>query len=244
MNISLVAPFIILLAVSTASALPFMMTKSTVTVETESPGLDTSPDIIDLNSTVGQTFFKQLKSHYHYNHIHKFYRPQLKNHCGIATAVIGMNTLLNADVWTQKSIFTQDVTRFLNESTVYKQGMTLDNLFKVIAAVSDIPQMERMVFQPKKMMDVFQRDVKRFYSNSFMSGLMAINLNRKTLWGAGGGHFLLVASEINEHGYILLHEVSATRPSFFVKVESLVYSMSTPDSVSLLPRGWISLLNA
>ncbi len=166
---------------------------------------------------------------------------QLKSHCGAASAVVALNSLLPGAGFTQNSIFNPRTAHIISQETVYRIGFTLEELTEMVRTVSGLR-------------------AERFHAGAgegehgYEAWLAALRANRDnprdrilcnfaTGWlrerKNSGGHFSPVADYNEAENKVLILEVSGSRPAFWVDAREMYDAMNQVDKVCDRVRGWI-----
>jgi len=167
--------------------------------------------------------------------------PQLKSHCGAASAVIVQNSLLPDAGLTQDNLFNEATSAIITQDTVYNIGFTLDELTRTITARSGL-------------------SAERFHAgtgaddhgyDAWIEALKAkrdapderLIVNYATGWLTkrknSGGHFSPIAAYNEKENKVLVQEVNINRPAFWTDARELWDAMNQVDKVSGQTRGWI-----
>lgn len=166
---------------------------------------------------------------------------QLKSHCGAASSVIVLNSLLPGAGFTQDSIFNPATADIIKQETVYRIGFTLDELTRMIRATSGL-RAERFHAGEVEGEHGYDAWIAALKANR-PDARDRIVCNFSTRWLAerknGGGHFSPVADYNEAENKVLIFEVSDARPSFWVDARELWAAMNQVDTVSKRARGWI-----
>jgi hypothetical protein len=162
---------------------------------------------------------------------------QLKSHCGAASAVAAMNSLLPAAGFTQDSIFNEQTAHIIAQATVYKVGFTLEEL---TAMVTESSGLKAVRFHTDEY--GYEAWVAALKANR-ANGRDRIICNFATGWMRKrentGGHFSPVADYNEATNQVLILEVSGGRPAFWIGARELWDAMNLVDKVSGRVRGWI-----
>jgi hypothetical protein len=163
--------------------------------------------------------------------------------CAIASAVMVLNALnIRAPfdktyspyrIFTQHNIFTPKVKRVIDISSLYKEGLTLD-------------QFENLMRQ-------FPVHIKTFHANHLSlarfrriaihalqskNTFIVVNLDRH-LYGTSGGHFSPIAAYDQQTDRFLIMDVARYRfPPVWAKADDLFKAMDTIDTANHQRRGF------
>jgi len=167
--------------------------------------------------------------------------PQLKSHCGAASAVIVQNSLLPGAGLTQDNLFNDGTSAIITQDTVYDIGFTLDELTRTITARS-VLSAERYHAGAASDEHGYDAWVQALKAKSAAPDERII-VNYATGWLTkrknSGGHFSPIAAYNEKENKVLVQEVNITRPAFWTDAREMWDAMNKVDKVSGKVRGWI-----
>lgn len=167
--------------------------------------------------------------------------PQYKSHCGAASAVVVANSLLPGAGFTQDSIFNPRTAHIIAQETVYRIGFTLEELEAMVRTSSGL-KAERFHAGEKEGQHGYEAWIEALKANRGDANNRII-CNFATGWFRNGtntgGHHSPVGDYNEAENKVLIVEVSASRPPFWVCAREMWNAMNQVDSVSGLERGWI-----
>lgn len=199
---------------------------------------------IELESEAGQALLAGARA-VDFEAMQEHWIPQLRSHCGAASAVIVKNSMIDDAPFTQDNLFTEDTSHIITQDVVYRIGFTLDELKTMIAARSDLETEHFHAGTGEELHDVEAfREALRVAMDDPNTRLIA-NFSRQFWLGTGtlGGHFSPVAAWNEEENKVLILEVNQSWPMVWLDVDEFWESMYTIDRISGMTRGWI-LVNA
>jgi hypothetical protein len=166
---------------------------------------------------------------------------QLKSHCGAASSVVVLNSLLPGAGFTQNSIFNPSTAHIISQETVYRIGFTLEELTDMIRATSAL-RAERFHAGAGEGEHAYEAWLAALRANrdnprtriicNFATGWLRDRKNT-------GGHFSPVADYNEAENKVLILEVSGGRPAFWVDAREMYDAMNQVDKVCDRVRGWI-----
>ena len=167
--------------------------------------------------------------------------PQLKSHCGAASAVIVQNALKPGEAYTQDSLFIPETAHIITQDVVYKQGFTLEELMTMINTRSGLATSR---FHAGTEDGEFGYDAwiaalkkNRLSGDDVLISNYAVNWLYKRV--NSGGHFSPVADFDEATNQVLILEVNADREPFWVDAREMWDAMNKVDKVSGRVRGWL-----
>lgn len=167
--------------------------------------------------------------------------PQLKSHCGAASAVIVQNTLKPGAAYTQDGLFVPETAHIITQKVVYEIGFTLEELSNMITTRSGL---KTTWFHAGTAEGEFGYDAwiaalkkNRLSPNDQIIINYAVNWLYKR--ENSGGHFSPVADYNPDTNQVLILEVNSLRESFWADAREIWAAMNQVDSVSGRIRGWI-----
>ncbi len=173
------------------------------------------------------------------------WEPQLKSHCGAASAVIVQNSLIPDAGFTQNNLFNERTAHIISQQTVYQIGFTLEELATMIHTASGLA-VDRFHAGNEAGEHGYEAWIEALKANRKNPGQRII-VNYATGWPTrrsnSGGHFSPVADFNERENLVLVHEVNASRPMFWCDARELWDSMNQMDSVSGRVRGWLLVRN-
>ncbi|MEM8830149.1 MAG: phytochelatin synthase family protein [Cyanobacteria bacterium P01_G01_bin.19] len=195
------------------------------------------PNLISLESQIGQEMLAESKYRNDYFNLQpNFVSQSRRAFCGVASSVIAVNILNEADVpVTQATIFDRDTRQVIHPLKVTFGGMTLAQLSDILRA-NHLSSQE--IYASESNLDEFRTLALDNLNND--RDLILINYHRKALNQNGSGHISPIAAYHQESDRFLIMDVAAYRyPPVWVKSTQLWQSMDSIDSVSDRTRGFI-----
>ncbi len=206
--------------------------------------LPLAEDLVPLDSEAGRALFARSEAGPFWRLI-QFYgvQPNLAT-CGVASCTMVLNSLPierpvsqthgEFKLFTADNFFTPAVSEIAKRENVYKSGMSLTELGKVLATfpveVSTVPAASVGV-------TVFRDEVKR--CTQAQGQMMLVNYLRKSLGQESGGHISPVAAYAAEDDRVLVLDVSTYKyPWIWVKTEKLFTAMGTNGGANT-SRGFV-----
>lgn len=168
--------------------------------------------------------------------------PQLRSHCGAASAVIVKNSMVEDAGFTQDNLFMEDTAHIITQEVVYRIGFTLEELTQMIDARAEELTTER--FHAGRGDELHGPEAFREAVLESMEGpgtRLISNFSRQYWLGTGtlGGHFSPIAAFNRDENKVLVLEVNQNWPMVWVDLDEMWESMYTIDQVSGMTRGWI-----
>ena len=201
---------------------PHTITKETVKLYTEEGMRLLSP----------QAEFIQLKEHY---------VLQYTMHCGAASAVCVLNTLIPGADFTQNNLFSAETASIITQDVVFEEGFTIEELSALIKILSGL----KVSFfhagweENEYHYTDFLNHLKINRDNPYSK--VIVNYSRESVAGTGTnrGHFSPVADYNQSKNMVLLLEVGGISQSYWIDAHDLFSAMNTIDTSCNMPRGWI-----
>lgn len=203
--------------------------------------MDAASDMIPLQSEQGQALLEKT-ARVDYEPLSANWVPQLKSHCGAASAVVVQNTLLPEIGLTQNSLFTEETAHIITQDVVYRIGFTLEELDNMIETRSGLKTTRFHAGEEEDWQhgyDAWVAALKRNAASS--SDHLIINYATDYMFDRQnkGGHFSPIAAYNEEENLVLILEISPKRESYWIDARDVWESMNQVDRVSGLVRGWI-----
>jgi hypothetical protein len=168
---------------------------------------------------------------------------QLKSHCGAASAVVVLNSLLPGGGFTQDNLFTEETSTIIRQETVYQIGFTLEELTTMIHKRSGL---ETRRFHAGTSDGAYEAWIEALKSNR-NDPRRRIIINYPTGWLQDrqntGGHFSPIADYNAAENLVLIQEINSSRPVFWADARDVWDAMNQIDKVSGLARGWMVVSN-
>ena len=219
---------------------------SMITGELLAQTLPLSPNLINLNSKEGEGLLmeSQTREDFLPLMVH-FTVQQNKAYCGVASSVMVLNTLsITAPeakeyapfrLFTQDNFFNATARKVVTPELVSRQGMTLDQLGKLLAAhavnVTVYHSADTSLEEFRTLAIKYLADSKNF---------LLINYLRKIIGQERGGHISPLAAYHEKTDRFLILDVSRYKyPPVWVTTEKLWQSMATVDSDANKTRGFV-----
>lgn len=174
-----------------------------------------------------------------YEKLSEYWVPQLRSHCGVASSVISINSLVDEPMLTQDSLFTDDVNAIITQDVVYKIGLTLDELERIVEARTDLHAKKHQAGTEGASVDDFRTALVAVRQDE--NSRVIINFSRESLAGEGElrGHFSPVWDYDAANDRIFMLEVNGEKKHYWVGVEDMYSAMCAVDSISGVSRGWV-----
>lgn len=167
--------------------------------------------------------------------------PQLKSHCGAASAVVVQNSMIPGAAFTQDSLFTEETAHIITQDVVYRIGFTLEELTNMIATRSGL-KTTRFHAGTEEGQYGYEDWIAALKKNRESADDHLI-INFATGWlrerKNTGGHFSPIADYNEAENMVLVLEINASREIFWVDAKELWDSMNKVDRISGEVRGWI-----
>lgn len=167
--------------------------------------------------------------------------PQLKSHCGAASAVVVQNALQPGAGYTQDGLFTPETAHIITQDVVYRIGFTLEELTTMINARSGL-KTARFHAGPGEGEHSYEDWIAALKKNR-QSDRDHLIVNYAVNWlytrENTGGHFSPIADYRESDNRVLVLEINPSRPSFWVDARELYDAMCLVDRISGRVRGWI-----
>ena len=225
-------------------ALGFVLAFWTTAVAAQT--LQLPQNLIDFNSQSGKTFFFESDASESYFAVsEQFISQQSQTFCGVASMVMVLNALgLPAPAvpeWKPYRTFTQDnvldktCETVLRRAVIAKQGMTLDQLGRLLALHPMTIEVHHAVDGG---LDEFRASARGYLAAK--GRFVLINFLRSTIGEGPGGHVSpLAAYDPKSDRFLMLDVARYKYPPVWVKASELFDSMNTKDSVSNKTRGYV-----
>lgn len=164
--------------------------------------------------------------------------------CGVASCVTALNSLKverpvaanhgEFRMFTVENFFTPEVSAIVAKEKVYRSGMSLAELSKLLAT---FPVEVTTVAAGKSNVALFREDLKRCSKDA--GEVMLVNYLRKSLGQETGGHISPIGAYAGKEDMVLILDVSTYKyPWVWVKTEKLFAAMGDNGGVS---RGYVTL---
>ncbi len=171
--------------------------------------------------------------------------PQLRSHCGAASAVVVKNSMIEEGGFTQDNIFTEETAHIITQDVVYQIGFTLEELTTMINTRAGLETERFHAGKGEELhgLEAFREALKETMEDP--DKRLIANFSRQYWLGTGtlGGHFSPIAAYNKEENKVLVLEVNQNWPMVWVDLEEMWESMYTIDTVSGMTRGWILVKN-
>lgn len=167
--------------------------------------------------------------------------PQLRSHCGAATAVVVQNALQPDQHHTQDGLFTDETAHIITQDVVYRIGFTIAELVEMINVSSGL-QTEGFHAGSGEGQHGYEEFLAVLRENrENPENALLINYSTESVrgLGTGAGHWSPVAEYNEEADMVLMCEVNSNRSTFWISSRDLYDAMDTVDKVCDLHRGWI-----
>jgi hypothetical protein len=203
-------------------------------------------NLITLNSSAGEQLLLESKTREDYWPLSlQFVSQKNGAYCGVASSVMVLNALAVPapsapelgpyKTFTQENFFNEQNQKFLPAEVVSRQGMTLDQLGKLLEAY---PVKTEIYHGEKSSLEEFRKIAANILKapNNFV----LVNYLRKTIGQQTGGHISPLAAYSERTDRFLILDVSRYKyPPVWVKASELWNSMNTMDTDSSKTRGFI-----
>lgn len=201
---------------------------------------DAVADIIPLDSEEGQKLLGEAKSP-DYERLAGNWVPQLKSHCGAASAVVVQNAMLPGEEFTQSGLFTPETAHIITQDVVYRIGFTLEELDNMIETRSGL-KTTRFHAGEEEWMYSYEDWLAALKQNQATPGNNLI-INYPTEYVIDrqnkGGHFSPIAAYHEEKNLVLILEISPRKESYWIDAHEIWGAMNQVDPISEKVRGWI-----
>jgi hypothetical protein len=198
----------------------------------------TAKAVTSLSSEQGKIYLKNIEPS-GLNSLRRFWVPQRKSYCGVCSAVIVSNTLLNNKGLNQDNFFSPSVVKVIKPATVSRMGMTLRELRETMTRIA--PNLTTTKYYSHiSGLDLFKEQIKNWNHEDEM---IIVNFSRQSIAGTGmySGHFSIVAGYDRSSRQVLILEVNGEKESFWISERDLFDAMLAIDPVSKIPRGWVTV---
>lgn len=213
------------------------------------------PDnLIQIDSQQGTALLKRSATATTTELLANFTTQQTMMNCGVATAVIALNSLIIDEAptdpayentygydygyFTQNIYFTDEVSNIITPEEIENNGMTLQQLSDTLNTynVKSIP-----FFAQDLTLIKFRHTVRTALENG---QVVTVNYLRTELGQNGGGHHSPIAAYDTETDQFLILDTSRYRyPSYWVTADDLWNAINTTDSTSEKSRGFLVIAN-
>ncbi|MGR9086652.1 MAG: phytochelatin synthase family protein [Gammaproteobacteria bacterium] len=202
--------------------------------------------LIPLNSAEGETllFDSDARADYLPLSIH-FETQQNLAYCGVASMAMVLNAMeipapiapeyKHYPVFTQNNLFNDKTGRIVSIQTIARQGMTLEELGRLLAAHALDTQ---MIFGSDSSPDRFRRLAVENLKQP--GNFILVNYLRSAIGQKTGGHISPLAAYHESSDRFLILDVSRFKyPPVWIKTEHLWRAMNTLDHTSGKTRGFV-----
>jgi len=201
---------------------------------------DAAATLIPLDSDEGQQLLSEV-DRTDFELLSDNYVPQLKSHCGAASAVVVQNAMLPDAEFTQDSLFTDETAHIITQDVVYRIGFTLEELDNMIETRSGL-KTTRFHAGEKDGQHGYAAWVNALKTNNARPDNHLI-INYPTQYPIErenkGGHFSPIAAYHEGRNLVLILEINPRRGSYWLDAKEVWKAMNQIDSVSGMERGWI-----
>ena len=220
----------------------------TVAADSAPQSLPIPVNLFELNHPVGQQ--RLLESDYRqaYWPLATFFETQRNQaYCSVASLVIALNALgvprpltsqyPDFPFFTQDSVFFKLDLQLADPKTVSVEGMTLQQVTKVLAAFP-------VKVESKHASDMNVEEFRTMLKDNLRYGdrVVLLNFDRKPLNEVGGGHWSPLAAYHTGSDSVLVMDVARYKyPPLWVSVKELFAGAQSVDSVSGRSRGIVVL---
>ncbi len=205
--------------------------------------LPLSEDLIDLNSSAGQTLLQESEAQADFVPLMAQYVTQDNQaFCGVASVVMVLNGLgiaaPNAPEWdrnyfTQDNVLNADTEAVIPRAKIARQGLTLEELSGIFASY---PVEVARHHGGDVGLDEFRELIVTNLAES--DNFVVVNYLRRAIGQERGGHISPLGAYDAESDQVLILDVSRYKyPPVWVEMEALWEAVNTVDSVSGLTRG-------
>ena len=225
-----------------ASFLVILATQGHVLAQT----LPIPSNLITLNSIEGEQLLLESKTREDYWPLSlQFVSQKNGAYCGVASSVMVLNALAIPapsvpelgpyKTFTQENFFNEQNQKFLPAEVVSRQGMTLDQLGKLLEAY---PVKTEIYHGKKSSLEEFRKIAANILREP--NNFVLVNYLRKTIGQETGGHISPLAAYSEKTDRFLILDVSRYKyPPVWVKTLELWNSMNTLDTGSGQTRGFV-----
>jgi hypothetical protein len=225
-----------------ASFLVILATQGHVLAQT----LPIPSNLITLNSIEGEQLLLESKTREDYWPLSMQFVSQKNGaYCGVASSVMVLNALAVPapsapelgpyKTFTQENFFNEQNQKFLPAEVVSRQGMTLDQLGKLLEAY---PVKTEIYHGKKSSLEEFRKIAAHILNEP--NNFVLVNYLRKTIGQEKGGHISPLAAYSEKTDRFLILDVSRYKyPPVWVKTAELWNSMNTLDTGSGKTRGFV-----
>lgn len=208
--------------------------------------LPLSQDLINLNSTEGETLLIESNARRDYLPLSIHFETQENlAYCGVASMVMVLNGLSipappttnfgNHRIFTQENVLNQQTENILPAAVIARQGMTLAQLGQLLETY---PLNTEVYHASDVTLDEFRQKVVENLQDP--NNFVLVNYLRKTIDQERGGHISPIAAYHPQRDRFLILDVSRYKyPPIWVRAEELWQAMATVDSVSEKTRGFV-----
>jgi Phytochelatin synthase len=203
-------------------------------------------NLITLNSSEGEQLLLDSKTREDYWPLSlQFVSQKNGAYCGVASSVMVLNALAVPapsapelgpyKTFTQENFFNEQNQKFLPAEVVSRQGMTLDQLGKLLEAY---PVKTEIYHGEKSSLEEFRKIAANILKEP--SNFVLVNYLRKTIGQQTGGHISPLAAYSEKTDRFLILDVSRYKyPPVWVKTAELWNSMNTLDTDAGKSRGFV-----
>jgi len=197
------------------------------------------PNLTDLNSDEGQKFFAETGSFTAYFPIaDNFVTQKTQAYCGVASIVMVLNALgvpapttpeyQPYHTFTQDNLLDERTDAILPRAVLARQGMTLDQLGKLIALH---PVTIEVHHAADSNLDAFRAAARDYLAAK--GHFVLVNYLRKAIGQEVGGHISpLAAYDAKADRFLILDVARYKYPPVWVKASDLFDAMNTTDSAN------------
>ncbi|MGA7953981.1 MAG: phytochelatin synthase family protein [Gloeobacterales cyanobacterium] len=203
-------------------------------------------NLITLNSSEGEQLLLESKTREDYWSLSlQFVSQKNGAYCGVASSVMVLNALAVLapsapelgpyKTFTQENFFNEQNQKFLPAEVVSRQGMTLDQLGKLL---DTYPVQTEIYHGENSSLEEFRKIATNILKEP--NNFVLVNYLRKTIGQATGGHISPLAAYSEKTDRFLILDVSRYKyPPVWVKTAELWNSMNTLDTGSGKTRGFV-----
>jgi hypothetical protein len=203
-------------------------------------------NLITLNSSEGEQLLLESKTREDYWPLSlQFVSQKNGAYCGVASSVMVLNALAVPapsapelgpyKTFTQENFFNEQNQKFLPAEVISRQGMTLDQLGKLLDAY---PVQTEIYHGENSSLEEFRKIATNILKEP--NNFVLVNYLRKTIGQATGGHISPLAAYSEKTDRFLILDVSRYKyPPVWVKTAELWNSMNTLDTGSGKTRGFV-----
>jgi hypothetical protein len=207
----------------------------------------TSGIVIELNSEQGRTYLQNNRYAADYWLLTQHYAAQANlTYCGVATAAMVLNSLPvvkepiespygSYQYYTQQNVFTEKVQGIIRPDQVASDGITLDQLAKVLGA---FPTTVDVRHAENSTLDEFRSEAQANLLDP--TNFLIVNYDRSILGQPGGGHISPVAAYHSGSDRFLILDVAPYKAPFvWVRAGDLWQAMLSIDKSTGRSRGFV-----